>query len=143
MSTFGQCVYLAGGPPFRPPLAKGGVVESLCNAKPLRFRAVHSDSASTRRYTVASASRAAATVSSISCSVWAALRKAASNCEGGSQTPAFSMARWKRPNCSVSQPAALSQSVTGVIGEEEREHGSHAVGRHRDTGFARRLRTPG
>ena len=142
MSTFGQCVYLAGGPPFRPPLAKGGVVESLCNAKPLRFRAVHSDSASTRRYTVASASRAAATVSSISCSVWAALRKAASNCEGGSQTPAFSMARWKRPNarCRVGGAVPIGDRV---IGEEEREHRSRLVGRHRDTGFAGRLRRPG
>ena len=48
----------------------------------------------------------------MSCSVCAAERKAASNCAGGSQTPASSMAPWKRPNFFVSQVAAESQSVT-------------------------------
>ena len=33
--------------------------------------------------------------------------KAASNCEGGSQTPASSMARWKRPKAAVSEVAAV------------------------------------
>ena len=40
--------------------------------------------------------------------VWATLINAASNCEGGSQTPASIMAPWKRPNFAVSQVAAPS-----------------------------------
>src|SRR6185312_16818490 len=63
--------------------------------------------------TAANASLAAATVCCTSSSVCAALKKAASNCEGGRYTPASSMARWNFPNALVSLFAAESQSVTG------------------------------
>lgn len=52
------------------------------------------------------ASRAAVNVASTSSLPCAVLKKAASNCEGGSQTPWSSMARWKRPKAVVSLCAA-------------------------------------
>ena len=49
----------------------------------------------------------------MSFSVWAALRNAASNCDGGRYTPLSSMARKKRAKALVSHLAAEVQLVTG------------------------------
>ena len=62
---------------------------------------------------VANACFAAAMVWWTSFSVWAALRNAASNCDGGRYTPRSSMARKKRAKALVSHLAADVQSVTG------------------------------
>src|SRR5215831_13375894 len=61
----------------------------------------------------ANASFAAAIVCWMSSSVCAALKNAASNCDGGRYTPFSSMARKNLPNASVSDFAAESQPVTG------------------------------
>src|SRR5207302_10610294 len=62
----------------------------------------------------ANACLAAAMVRRTSSSVCAALRNAASNCEGGRYTPLSSMERKKRPKASVSDLDAEVQSVTGA-----------------------------
>src|SRR5262249_57311671 len=73
------------------------------------------DSWGTRIYaaTSANACLAAATVFFTSSSVCAALRNAASYCDGGREIPASSIFRKKRPKASVSDFEAEPQSVTG------------------------------
>ena len=79
--------------------------------------------------------RAAATVAAISVSPCSVPRKAASNCEGGSQTPCSSMARWKRPKAAVSDCGLL------VVGDRARSeepcpHGADAVEGEGDAGLS-------
>ena len=77
------------------------------------------------------ASRAAAIVAATSASPCAIPRNAASNCEGGSQTPSSSIARWNRPNAAVSLLAASVVIRHRPGRKEPSPHRAHAVQRQR------------